>query len=596
MTVKIFFTSILLFYALQLGADNLDSLKNVLPNLKGKERVVVLDKITSLMLPTSDSSYAIEAIQLAQSLNIPEIEASSLLSKALINVYIYNYDQAVVDYKNLIQHSTKNKLTEYELQAYTNLIDVYRYKQDYTSAFSEIQNYMARAKEYGDESLIGDGYFSLGTLYGSINVYDKANEALDKAYYYYKKSNNEVDLCLQEKGLILSLMNERDSAEYYFLKALDVIPADATDAYKTYFYALIYYNLAENAFDDQQYEKAEKYALLSLQVDNTDTYNLAFNNSLLALIYTNQFNRVQEAKKLMAGMLEIAEEYEDYHLYSIVYEALRDIAKKENNTIAWEYNEMFNNYEDSIYNADKEYQLLGIEAQYKVKQQKQEVELLKQKAKTQTAIQLSGIIIGGLAILTMIILYNQLKLRNKNQLQKIALLEANKQKRQLELKELKAKQQVEHIENERLKEKVDYTSRSLASNTTYLVQKNEMLTNIKSKIEKIATTNINGTKKELTSIIKQIESSMNMDADWDTFQLHFENVHPTFFDDIIAKHDKLNNNELRLCAYIKMGLSNKEIARLLNINSQSVIVSRYRLKKKLNLDKDQNINDYILNI
>jgi len=80
------------------------------------------------------------------------------------------------------------------------------------------------------------------------------------------------------------------------------------------------------------------------------------------------------------------------------------------------------------------------------------------------------------------------------------------------------------------------------------------------------------------------------------FQEAFNNADKNFIKKIKAIHSELTPNDLRLCAYLRLNLSSKEIAPLLNISPRSVEVKRYRLRKKMKLDHDENLTDYIINI
>lgn len=80
------------------------------------------------------------------------------------------------------------------------------------------------------------------------------------------------------------------------------------------------------------------------------------------------------------------------------------------------------------------------------------------------------------------------------------------------------------------------------------------------------------------------------------FQEAFNNADKNFIKKIKAIHSELTPNDLRVCAYLRLNLSSKEIAPLLNISPRSVEVKRYRLRKKMKLDHDENLTDYIINI
>lgn len=163
--------------------------------------------------------------------------------------------------------------------------------------------------------------------------------------------------------------------------------------------------------------------------------------------------------------------------------------------------------------------------------------------------------------------------------------------REFELKELENKQQLMRYKNERLREDIENKNRELGISTMSLIKKNEFLSTIKKELEE-ATDNANSIKK----VIRIIDKNLNNNDDWNLFQEAFNNADKDFLKKIKTMHPALTSNDLRLCAYLRLNLSSKEIAPLLNISPRSVEVKRYRLRKKINLPHEASLSDYILEI
>lgn len=89
---------------------------------------------------------------------------------------------------------------------------------------------------------------------------------------------------------------------------------------------------------------------------------------------------------------------------------------------------------------------------------------------------------------------------------------------------------------------------------------------------------------------------MNSEDDWKMFLIKFEEKHTGFFKKMKALYPQLTNNDLRLCACLKLNLETKEIASLMNLSIRAVENSRYRLRKKLNIQPSQNLNEFFLEI
>ena len=158
-----------------------------------------------------------------------------------------------------------------------------------------------------------------------------------------------------------------------------------------------------------------------------------------------------------------------------------------------------------------------------------------------------------------------------------------------ELKELESSQEIIKLNNEKLRNDIASKNRELATSTMSIIKKNEFLNSIKTEL-------IDGGTKSLPKVIKIIDKNLNNTDDWKMFQEAFNNADKKFLNKIKAKHPELTPNDLRLCAYLRLNLSSKEIAPLLNISPRSVEVKRYRLRKKMNLPHDANLTHYILEV
>ena len=160
----------------------------------------------------------------------------------------------------------------------------------------------------------------------------------------------------------------------------------------------------------------------------------------------------------------------------------------------------------------------------------------------------------------------------------------------LEIKELENAQQLMKIKNEQLVQDVDSKNRELAVSTMSLIKKDELLSLIKEDLKN--TPEI--TNKSVKSVISAITKSINKEDSWSIFKEAFDNADNDFLKKVKQIHPELTPNDLRLCAYLRLNLSSKEIAPLLNISVRSVEIKRYRLRKKMNLEHEQGLVEYIL--
>lgn len=165
-----------------------------------------------------------------------------------------------------------------------------------------------------------------------------------------------------------------------------------------------------------------------------------------------------------------------------------------------------------------------------------------------------------------------------------------KNRKELERRELEKKERIAQIQTEKLQNEIENKNRELAISTMSLVKKNKFLSSLKSQLKEVPNKDRN-----IRSVIREIDQNINSDDDWKFFEDAFNNADKDFLKRIKSKHDSLTNNDLRLCAYLRLNLSSKEIAPLLNISVKSVEMKRYRLRKKFDLPHHDNLIDYILN-
>ena len=191
-----------------------------------------------------------------------------------------------------------------------------------------------------------------------------------------------------------------------------------------------------------------------------------------------------------------------------------------------------------------------------------------------------------LALFFSFILHNIYKQYYKKQREKILQKTFN----ELELKELENKQQLMRFNNEKLRQDIDNKNRELGMSTMSLIKKNEFLNSIKKELQSAED------NTSIKQVIKIIDRNLNNTDDWNVFEEAFNNADKDFLKKVKSIHPALTSNDLRLCAYLRLNLSSKEIAPLLNISARSVEVKRYRLRKKMDLAHESNLTDYILEI
>ncbi len=157
--------------------------------------------------------------------------------------------------------------------------------------------------------------------------------------------------------------------------------------------------------------------------------------------------------------------------------------------------------------------------------------------------------------------------------------------------------QIIKIQTEKLQAELASKNRELANSAMSLVYKNELLQKISEEMTKLKDEN--GKKlsdDQLRKIQKVIDDGMNDERDWNLFESSFNEAHESFFKKLKANHPDLVPNDLKLCAYLHMNMSSKELASLLNISLRGVEIRRYRLRKKLEVPHDKNLVEFLMEL
>jgi ligand-binding sensor domain-containing protein/DNA-binding CsgD family transcriptional regulator len=155
-------------------------------------------------------------------------------------------------------------------------------------------------------------------------------------------------------------------------------------------------------------------------------------------------------------------------------------------------------------------------------------------------------------------------------------------------------QAIVRLKNEKLESEISHKNKELAAATMHLVQKGELMGKIREELlRSLKNIGHDDSSKDFKKIIKMMTEDEKFEQDWEHFAFHFDRVHGDFLMLLKEKFPQLTASELKLCAYLRMNLSTKEMAQLMNITVRGVEVSRYRLRKKLHIPTEANLFDYL---
>ncbi len=171
-----------------------------------------------------------------------------------------------------------------------------------------------------------------------------------------------------------------------------------------------------------------------------------------------------------------------------------------------------------------------------------------------------------------------------------------KELEELRKKEIeKREQQILALEKEKLESELTLKSKDLAASTMSLIKKNELLSTIKEEIVSLKKTLGNQyPNKYYDKLIRLLDENISSEDDWAIFQTNFDRIHENFFRNLHSKYPELTSNDLRFCAYLRLNLSTKDIAHLMNISPKGVEVGRYRIRKKIGIPSHKSLTEFMI--
>lgn len=151
------------------------------------------------------------------------------------------------------------------------------------------------------------------------------------------------------------------------------------------------------------------------------------------------------------------------------------------------------------------------------------------------------------------------------------------------------------LRNQNLEAELTFKGKELASSTMMLINKNEVLYEIKAELEaQKEKLGVHYPNKYFSKMVKLIEENLSSEDDWKIFQVNFDLIHESFFRNLRSQYPDLTPNDLKICSLLRLNLTTKDIANFLGISLRGVEIARYRLRKKLQLPTDKNLVDFLI--
>lgn len=607
---KILFLILILLSSKALFSNQPDSLKALLSQTKDKEdKAMLLNKIADSYLLSFDIAkaiiYADSALKTAPKNCNPKIISNAYVN--IGNAYYFKGDlDSTLHYYNISYQKISESNDENEIASSLNRLGlIYEAKGEYQQASKFFLESLQIFEKTENQKGIANVYNNLGIINDRLQNFTKSQQYYNSALKIYQKEKDKLGEAnvLNNIATAYTDLQNYDTALIYAKKSLVILK----EIKATPQIATSYNNIGALYSFKELYDSALFYMKKSLAINTTLDSKMGKANDYMEIaniLFKQQ--KHEEALNYYFMVLDISQKtgsklkiIQTLQKISKTYEKTNDFKK------ALEFSYKYIQLKDSILNAEMEYEISKLQLKYDTEKKDKEIKLLMKDAQIRRnfVILLIAIITGLLVISIMFFYLFKTKtklLRSKDlyykQQDEINRLSIQKQKTEKQLleEEVKQQQHINRLQEEKHLSEIQHKNRELATSAMHLINKNNTLSSIQKPLEEISQNADTSFKKNAKKLIREINQNINLDSDWEQFKLNFEKVNPNFFQNLLEYYPNLTKNDLKVCAYIRINLSSKEIAQMLNITLGGVNKRLYRLRKKLNITAEINLNSFLL--
>ena len=440
----------------------------------------------------------------------------------------------------------------------------------------------------------------MAKVYNILGVYHGEMGRLDTALAYLKKSmdinreiNNTYNLIQNHVnlGYIYEMNGAPEKAQKIYYESIPLIEETGEKPALM----VVYFNLAsihqKRNEDHMALQLIGKSITIAEQLNDTAMLSSLYGNAGQLLLEQKQW---QEAEDILNKSLLCSRVINDVETEIKALEFIAVI-----DSTRGDYTAGFSNLKriislkDTLHQQQLDHHIQEAELQYANLKQKEQIELQEKKIRNDRFIKTLFIVLFFLALITVFLLVRLMQTQKKSQAKGKALQDNQIKIKQLELEKIQQDEYQQRIEKERVEEVLRLKERELFSLALQMELYCQNINFLQDKLKQLSEQS-KITPKDIENLDKEMKIKFKDFDNWELFYRSFNEIHKDFLKSLKEKHPDLTTTEIKHCAYIRIHLSTSQMATLLNITVDSIRKTRYRIRKKLNLQSGESLENYLL--
>lgn len=579
--VAYFFCLAIIFTTCQQGAENSDS--NPVSGFRDTEMVQSIEKYKLARFYLDKAKYdsarffGFQAQVLAEESDNDLLKGNITMVLANADYFQSDYDEALTLTEETLMFAERAGSDSLKGYAIKRMGNINRQLGNYSRATEYMYEAVALAEKTGDMNLLGESYQDLANVFDYDSEYEKAEEFYLKSMEVFEELGDRAHVAglIGNMGSMVYETGDYEESLRLHKESLKIL---LEENHKRYL-ANTYNNIGVSFREMGEYDSTLVYIQKTLEMDIEAGFKkgIAQNYEMFGEIYLRKGQYRLAKENLLKGVELATEIGTKGRQRTMNYRLFRADSSLGNYKQALVWLNHAYDLRDSLYNEEKARSISELREEYEAEKREQEIEFLTQKSDLENTRNAAI----GFSLLSIIGIISLLWMKQRNaQKKEYELLEKDK---------VITEQQLEASKTE-----TEYLKKELTNYALHISQKNEFLNQIKKEMAEVRSKVGNqDALKHINQMGSKIYQNVSVAKEKEEFEAHVEHVCEGFFQRLDDQFPGLTRQEKRLAALVRLNLSSKDIANIFSITPKSVDQSRYRLRKKLNLNSNSSLTKYL---